>query len=112
MLIRIPLAMLAGVIAYIIAMMLTTYDGVLSMIFQPIMGVLLTGIAVAGVLIIGSPLLATRVWLIWRRFWVVPVIVAIAGVGAMILSWHPDLRIMVQDPNGNMVQSANPALGV
>jgi hypothetical protein len=112
-LIRFPLAMFAGVTAYMIAMMMTTYDGVLSMIVQPIMGVFLTAIALTLLIAVGSPLLFLRAWRVWRRLWAIPLIICFCGTVAMVLSCLPAFQIVVWNPDrGTFVESADPALAI
>jgi hypothetical protein len=113
MAIRFPIAMIFGLATYMIAMMMTVYDGALSMIFQPIAGTILTAIACIAISIIASPLFITRVWLVWRRMWVLSLFMFFAGILAMILSWHTALRIQVWNPQLQMqVESFHPVLSL
>ena len=113
MAVRFPIAMILGVVAYLIAMAMTVYDGALSLIFQPIVGSILTGIACVALTVLASPLLITRVWNFWRRLWPVPLLLAMAGVVSMAASWHSSLRIQVWDPELHMqVESFHPVLAM
>lgn len=111
MAIRFPIAVFFGIVAYMVAMVMTVYDGLPSLIFQPIMGLILTGIACIVLLALGSPLLITKIWNFWRRVWWLPVLLKLAGIVSMFLSWHPALRIQVWDPDrGMMVDTFNEIL--
>jgi hypothetical protein len=53
---QIILALVVGVCYYMLAVAMTVYDGIPSMIFQPIMGAIFTGIAILLLLILGLPI--------------------------------------------------------
>ena len=111
MLIRLPFAFILGLTIYMIAMMMTTYDVVLSMIFQPVMGAIITVLGLGVVCLAGSPLLITGIWNQWRRVWWLPVLITFAGCVACIISWHPSLREKVINPETHAeVESFHPAL--
>jgi hypothetical protein len=113
MLLRLPLAFLLGLGIYMIAMMMTTYDGCLSLILQPLMGTLLTGLALAILCILGSPLLLRQVWERWRRLGGIPIALTVAGIASFAVSWHPSLREKVLNPDTQTwVDSFHPALGI
>src|SRR4051812_45217033 len=99
MLIRLPLAFALGLLLYMIAMMMTTYDGALSMILQPLMGALLTGLSLTVLCILGNPLLFRRVWERWRRLGWMPIVLTAAGVASVVVAWHPSLREKVLNPD-------------
>ena len=111
MAIRLPLAFILGLVIYLIAMAMTTYDGIASLIVQPIMGSILTGLALIVLLVVGSPLLIGAVWNRWRRAGWLVLGITVIGIGCLIASWHPALRIKVLNPDtGAMVDSFQPAL--
>ena len=113
MAIRFPIALICGVVAYMIAMAMTVYDGAVSMIFQPIIGTMLTGIMCIVLILIASPLFITRVWNLWRRVWLVPLLLAVAGVISMFVSWYPSVRVQVWDPELQLqVESFEPTLAI
>lgn len=113
MAIRFPISMILGIVAYLIAMSMTVYDGAMSMIFQPIVGLIFTGISCVVLTIIASPLLITRIWRVWQRLWPFPLLLAAAGVVSMIASWHPSLRVQAWDPELQMqFESFQPALAM
>jgi hypothetical protein len=111
--IRLPLAFILGLAIYLIAMAMTTYDGFASLILQPIMGSILTGLALFALLVVGAPLLIGAVWKHWRRAgWSVLGLTGI-GIVCLVASWHPSLRERVFDPeSGAMVDSFHAALAV
>lgn len=113
MAIRLPLAFVLGLVVYMIAMVMTTYDGIASLILQPIMGSILTGLALIALLVVGSPLLIGAVWKHWRRAGWLVLGVTMIGIACLIASWHPSLRVKVVNPDtGAMVDSFQPALAV
>ncbi len=113
MVVRLPLAFLLGLVIYMISMMMTTYDGCLSLLLQPLMGALVTGLSLIVVCILGSPLLFPRVWERWRHVWGIPILLTVAGIGSFIASWHPSLREKVLNPDTHMwVDSFQPALAI
>lgn len=113
MLIRLPLAFVVGLALYMVAMVLSVYDGVLSLILQPIMGSILTLIALFGLSVIGSPLLIRRNWAWWARNWWLSV--ALGGLGAIgfVMAWLPKFQVQVFDPDlQQMIPQPHPALGM
>ena len=113
MLVRFPLAFLLGLLIYMIAMAMTVYDGVLSMLFQPIMGSILTTLALLVLCIVGSPLLLPRIWRRWRRAGWAVLLITFLGVVSFVASWNSALRVRVIDPETNAtVESFHPVLSV
>lgn len=105
--------MLLGVMAYLIAMAMTVYDGLLSLIFQPILGLIITGMACVILTIVASPLLITRIWRLWQRLWLLPLLLIPTGIVLMIISWLPPLRVQVWHPELQMpIDSFHPGLGI
>jgi hypothetical protein len=60
------LAFVVGWVVYMIAMMMTVYDGILSMILQPFMAVLCSGLFVASALLVGLILKIPLISRWWR----------------------------------------------
>jgi hypothetical protein len=113
MAIRFPLAFVVGLVIYMIAMAMTVYDGALSLIFQPIVGSILTLVALLALCIVGSPLLITAVWKQWRRAGWFALLLSVVGVLSFIASWHPSLRVKVLDRETNtMAESFQPFLAI
>ena len=97
---------------YMIAMMMTSYDGVLSMIFQPIMGAIFAAVAVVLCFILGLPIRFIRsLRKVWRSVWWLPLFVGAVGFVFMVMSWV--LRVTVHDPaTGMEVQTFQPAMAI
>jgi hypothetical protein len=113
MAIRLPLAFVLGLAIYMIAMVMTAYDGVASMLLQPIMGSIVTGLALIALLVVGSPLLIGAVWRRWRRAGWLVLGLTVIGIACLIVSWHPSLRVKVLDPDsGATIDSFQPALAI
>jgi hypothetical protein len=113
MMTRSLLAFIAGFVIYLVAMMMTTYDGVLSLVFQPLLAILVTSLSCACCLALGSPLLFDPVWRTWRKVPAASWILLAISCAIMLLSWHPSLRIHVHDPGtGGIAESFNPTLSV
>ena len=93
MMVRLPFAFLVGLLIYISAV----YEGGLSLLFQPIIGSVMTVCALLGVIVVGSPLLLTPVWRTWSRVGWYTVIVPILGILAVCASWHPAVGVHVYD---------------
>ena len=107
-------ALLIGVCYYMLAVAMTVYDGLISMIFQPIMGAIFTGIAILLLLLIGLPIRLWKqlnVW--WRSHWWIPFVIGTVAFIMICLSWSPGLRVQVMDPDLNiMVDSFHPLLAI
>jgi hypothetical protein len=99
-------------IYYMIAMIMTTYDGVLSMLFQPIMGAIFAFIAVLLCFIIGLPIrLIPKLRLLWCRFWWLPILLGLIGFILIAISWFPPLRETIRDEIRDIdVQTFHPTL--
>jgi uncharacterized membrane protein YqgA involved in biofilm formation len=107
-------ALLTGTFLYTIAVLMTLYDGPLSLILQPLIGVAFTAAAIAVLLVFGLPLrLSRRLNLFWRQSWWTSFITAIVAFGLMLASWMPQFRVQVYDPElEEKVQSFHPALAI
>mgnify|MGYP001344869355 CR=1 FL=1 len=112
--IQIMSAMALGVMCYMIAVAMTVYDGILSMIFQPIMGGIFSAIAVVALLIVGFPIrVIPALNRIWKKYWWFSLILGGIAVGMMIFSWLPEYRAKVFDPELKQeVDSFNPTLSI
>jgi hypothetical protein len=97
---------------YMIAMMMTTYDGVLSMIFQPIIGAIFAAVGVAVCFLLGLPIRFIRSMCErWRGVWWLPLFFGAVGFVLMVMSWM--LRVTVHDPATGMdVQTFQPAMAL
>jgi hypothetical protein len=91
-------ALVSGTFFYMLAVVMTVYDGILSMIFQPIMGGIFSTIAIVFLLIIGLPIRLNQKanhW--WKRHWWLSILLGAIGFISMILSWIPPFQITVYD---------------
>jgi hypothetical protein len=105
-------ALVAGTFFYTVAVVMTVYDGILSMIFQPIMGGIFSTIAIVFLLIIGLPIRLNQKlnhW--WSMHWWLSILLGTIGFISMILSWMPPFQITIYDDILKQnVQSFNPTL--
>jgi hypothetical protein len=99
---------------YMLAMLMTTYDGILSMIFQPIMGAIFAAIAVALCFVLGLPIRFIRsAREFWRRVWWLPLFLGVVGFVLMVTSWLPPFRQTVHDyGTGREIETFQPAMVV
>jgi hypothetical protein len=113
-LLQIMSAMALGVCCYMVAVAMTVYDGILSMLFQPIMGGLFSAIAVVALLIIGLPIrLIPALNRTWKKYWWFSLALGGIAIGMMIFSWLPEYRTKVFDPELKQeVDSFNPTLSM
>jgi hypothetical protein len=109
---QLAVAFAAAWIYYMLAMFMTTYDGILSMLFQPIEGAIFAAIAVAVCLLLGLPIrLFSRLRQLWRSAWWLPLFFGAVGFVLMVMSWV--LRVTVHDPATDMdVQTFQPAMAL
>lgn len=107
-------ALLIGMGYYMLAMVMTVYDGVLSLIFQPIVGFIITTIAIFSLLVIGLPIRFIRPinrW--WRAHWWLTIGLAGTAFVMMCAAWLPMFRVQDLHPERNvMINSPNPILGL
>ena len=99
---------------YMLAMLMTTYDGILSMIFQPVMGAIFAAIAVALCFVLGLPIRFIRsAREFWRRLWWLPLFLGAVGFVLMVTSWLPPFRQTVHDYATDMqIQTFQPAMAL
>ena len=113
-LLQIPAAFAVGLCYYMLAMAMTVYDGFPSLVLQPVVGTIVTGGAVALLLVLGSPIRFVRrpkTW--WRRRWWIPPALGTAAFAMMVASWLPSFRVTLFDPdNHRHFESLHPALGI
>jgi hypothetical protein len=111
--IRIIIAWIAGWVIYMLAMILTTYDGMLSFVCQPFMGALLTSVGILVVFVAGIPLMFSNLWKTWTKMWWISILLIFISIISMIISWHPDYRVLVLNPNSRQpIESPHLALGL
>jgi len=92
-------ALFVGVCWYMLAMAMTVFDGILSLILQPFVAVVMTSVAIVPLWILGLPIRLCRGLRAWwlDHWWISPVLGAVA-FAMMCASWYPDLRIKVWNP--------------
>jgi hypothetical protein len=98
---------------YMIGMMITTYDGVLSLLLQFIVGSTITIISIGIIGALFLPLIFPVVWNYWKKMWFLPSFLTIVAIMLFYLSWMPQYRITVTDPDTNSLkQSFQPTMAV
>jgi len=107
-------AFLVGVGYYMLAMGMTVYDGMISLILQPIMGGMFAIIAIIILLVVGLPIrLMKKVNLWWKHHWWLSFILGAVAFVMMYASWMPQFRIKVLDPDsGSQVDSFHPLISI
>ena len=102
-------ALIVGVLYYMLAVILTIYDGILSLILQPIAGAFFSGLAIAFLLVLGLPIrLSKKLHAWWRvHWWIAPALLGLATL-MIVASWLPLLRAQYIDPEwGTQEESFN-----
>ncbi len=114
LLIQIAVALCVGTFYYLIAMAMTVYDGILSLIGQPIMGGLVSLVAILLLLLVGLPLrLVAPVHRWWRQRWWLPLVLGAVGFAMMWASWLPEFRRQIYDPDlRTMADTFHPVLAI
>lgn len=112
--VRFLMAFFAGWAVYMLAIVMTVYDGLMSIVFQPIVGAIFSLVGVVAMGLLGLPLYwgPLRSWWWTRGAWLSVFILA-ASIVALGLSWHPSLRIMVRHPElATDIASFHPTLAI
>lgn len=111
---QIFVALVVGIGCYLLAVAMTVYDGILSMIFQPIMGAIFTGAAIIGLLILGLPIrLVKRINIWWKAHWWISLLLGCVALAMMCASWIPRMRVKVLNPETQIqIDSFHPALAL
>ncbi len=92
---------------------MTVYDGFLSMLFQPIIGSIISITSIIAIGIIGSPLLVPSLWSIWKRAWIAPSVVLVVSFICLYMSWMPQYQEMVQNSDtGVLISTFNTSLAL
>jgi len=102
-----------GWFLYMVAMVLTVYDGLLSLIFQPFMGALFSGVFVGLAMLAGLILRVPRIKDIWRGAgWLVLVITA---TSLAVMIFHAQLGLqeeLVNPETKQKIVTMSPLAGV
>ena len=112
--IRILAALAIGTIYYMVAVVLTVYDGLASFVLQPIIGIILSTFGILICFGLGYPLFKIRKineW--WRKNWWISFVVGTLGFILMALSVNDSFSHSVIDPETEMdAWVPNPYLSV
>ncbi len=92
MLFRLPFAWFIGAIICFLTVVIEEYDGVMTMIFAPIVSLTASGLTTLGTAIVGAPLYLKRVWPVWSRYWMVSVVGIAVAMCCLLLAWWPSLQ--------------------
>jgi hypothetical protein len=87
-----------GWLIYMVAMVLTVYDGALSLIFQPIMAALFSGVFVAAAFVVGLPLRLPKIRDVWSRFSWWALLISAAAICVLIFHEKLGLEVDGVDP--------------
>ncbi len=87
-----------GWVIYMVAMVLTVYDGGLSLIFQPIMAGIFSGVFVVGALLVGLPLRAPKIKEVWSHAGWWTLLLSFCAIGVMIFHAQLGLQTELVDP--------------
>lgn len=85
-------------VTYMIAMMMTTYDGLLSLIFQPIMAAIASTLFVSAALLVGLVLRVPFVRKVWTATWAWAAALAALSILAMCLGSTLGLTYIYTNP--------------
>lgn len=86
---RFGVAWAIAVAVYLVAALLTVMDGILSFLFQPIMGVIIGGLSVAACTVVGLLLRLPFLRKPWRFMMLLPAVLVVVGVILLIFSAIP-----------------------
>jgi uncharacterized membrane protein YhaH (DUF805 family) len=102
-----------GWLIYMVAMVLTVYDGVLSLIFQPFMAALFSGVVVGAAFVLGLPLRAPKIREIWSSVSWWALLVTVAAIGVMIFHAQLGLQAEILNPETKeKMKTMSPLAGV
>jgi len=102
-----------GWLIYMVAMVLTVYDGVLSLIFQPFVAALFSGLFVAAALVVGLALRAPKIREAWSSLGWWALLITVAAVAVMV--FHAQLGLQTEFVNSETkekMKAMSPAAGV
>ena len=98
---RFPLLVTAwfvGWVVYMIAMVLTVYDGITSLIFQPVLGAIVSALCVTGCFLIGLIFRIPTIGRVWSASRWTSIFLAAASIGMLILGSAMGLTQSFVDP--------------
>lgn len=95
---QIATALVIGVFYYMVAVALFVYDEPLSIIFQPIIGLIITGLAIGPCLVAGLPIrLSKKINETWKKKWWISFVIGSLGFVLMAMSVMKGNQIEVYD---------------
>jgi hypothetical protein len=93
------LAWITGAVVYFFAVIITVYDGLLSLIFQPFCAAFISALCVAACAVVGLPLLSLRRYRAFRLWGALAAgVLALLGVCLLLYSASAGQRIAYADP--------------
>lgn len=102
-----------GWLIYMGAMMTTVYDGMLSLLFQPFMAALASGVFVAIALLFGLPLRTPKISKIWHGAGWRVLFITTAAIGIMIFHARLGLQTEWMNPQtGEKIKTMTPLAGL
>jgi len=112
--IQVLVALIVGAFYYMVAVVLTVYDGIGSFIFQPVMGLICSFIIIIPCLIVGLPIrFYEKLHCLWKRYWWFPFVLGTIGFLLMYLANFSYYQVLVYDSLLEQeVVSLNPTLYV
>ena len=111
--IAIGIAFVVGWLVYMIAMMMSVYDGVPSLIFQPIFAALFSGFVVGLSLLVGLLLRVPPLARAWNASWLGAASIAAASVCILVFGYSLGLTDVGVNPETNQVVTMlHPAAGL
>jgi hypothetical protein len=112
-LIRCFCGFVVGWLIYMVAMVLTVYDGALSLIFQPVMAGLFSGIFVAAAFVIGLPLRTRKLRDAWSAVGWWALLISAAAIGVLVFYAKLGLEVEGVDPETNeKIRMISPLAGL
>jgi hypothetical protein len=110
---RIIFAWSAAWIVYMIAVILTVYDGGGSLLFQPICGAICASIAVIASFLLTPILWVRPIGRIWNSTWIFAAVLIVASALLLCFGSHLGLGLEYIDPEtGENLIGLHPAVGI
>lgn len=106
------IAFAVGWLIYMVAMLLTVYDGLLSMIFQPIAATFWSGLFVLFALAAGVALRIPALKRLWQSLGLLVLLIPVASILVMIFATDLGLTYTALDPDLDVEVQVMSPLGV
>ena len=102
-----------GWLVYMVAMVVTVYDGIMSMIFQPIIGAVITTMTVIGSLVVGLLFRVPPIGRAWRAAWFMAPLLVIGSILLMCFGTRWGLTEAFTNPEtGQQGVGLSPRVGI